>query len=259
MTWQGLLLGFAAGLCISVLTTPVGVSGAVFLLPVQLDVLHVPNPQVTPTNLLFNVVAGPGALFRYRRQGQLMGPLTRQMLAGTLPGVAIGAVLRVYLASDAATFRILAAALLLPTGLWLLTRGRGRGAEASRRLTPRTVVALSLAVGIAGGVYGIGGGSILGPILVGVGVSVAEVAPAALASTFLTSITGALAYTLLSVTAGGSVAPNWTLGLICGVGGLIGGYIGARIHSRLPESLLRAVLGLLAVALAGSYLVATLT
>ncbi|MFF5230234.1 hypothetical protein [Dactylosporangium sp. NPDC000521] len=43
-------------------------SGAVFLFlflfPVQLSVLHVPSPAVTPTNLLFNVVSGPGALAR---------------------------------------------------------------------------------------------------------------------------------------------------------------------------------------------------
>ena len=40
--------------------------GAVFLLPIQLTVLDVPSPAVTPTNLLFNIVAIPGALARYR-------------------------------------------------------------------------------------------------------------------------------------------------------------------------------------------------
>lgn len=59
MSWQVGLLGFAASLLISVVTAPVGISGAVFLLPVQLDVLHVPSPQVTPTNLLSNVIADP--------------------------------------------------------------------------------------------------------------------------------------------------------------------------------------------------------
>src|SRR6187401_2642124 len=88
--------GFAAGLLIAVFTAPVGVSGAVFLLPVQLSVLGVPNPAVTPTNLLFNVVSGPGALLRYGRRGGLCGPLTRLMVRGTLPGVVVGAVLRVY-------------------------------------------------------------------------------------------------------------------------------------------------------------------
>ncbi len=60
MNWSTGLAGLAAGLLISVVTTPAGVSGAVFLLPVQLSVLGVPSPAVTPTNLLFNVVAGPG-------------------------------------------------------------------------------------------------------------------------------------------------------------------------------------------------------
>jgi uncharacterized membrane protein YfcA len=74
VSWQQSSLGFAAGLLISIVTAPVGISGAVFLLPVQLDVLHVPNPQVTPTNLLFNIIAGPGALARYHRHHQLTSP-----------------------------------------------------------------------------------------------------------------------------------------------------------------------------------------
>jgi len=55
------LLALGAGLLVAILTAPVGVSGAVFLLPIQLDLLRVPSPAVTPTNLLFNVVATPGA------------------------------------------------------------------------------------------------------------------------------------------------------------------------------------------------------
>ena len=42
-----------------------GVSGAVLLLPIQLSVLHVPSPAVTPTNLLFNVASTPGGLLRF--------------------------------------------------------------------------------------------------------------------------------------------------------------------------------------------------
>jgi hypothetical protein len=47
--------------------TPAGISGAV-LLPFQVSVLGTPSPAVTPTNLLYNVVSTPGALYRYRRQ-----------------------------------------------------------------------------------------------------------------------------------------------------------------------------------------------
>jgi len=65
----------AAAFVIAVLATPAGISGAVLLLPFQVSVLGTPSPAVTPTNLLYNVVATPGALYRYWRQGQTGGQL----------------------------------------------------------------------------------------------------------------------------------------------------------------------------------------
>ncbi|MGY6025395.1 TSUP family transporter [Streptomyces spinosirectus] len=247
MDWSTGWLGFAAGLLISVATAPVGVSGAVFLLPVQVSVLAVPSPAVTPTNLLYNVVAGPGALFRYWRAGRLGGPLTRLLIAGTLPGVILGALIRVFAVPGPRVFRLLVAALLLPLGLWLWLRTiRPAPAHDPRPLSPRATRTLALAVGVVGGIYGIGGGSLLGPILAGRGTPVATVAPAALASTFVTSIVGAVTYALLALTATGDVAPNWFLGLACGAGGLLGGYLGARLQPRLPETALRLLLAALA-------------
>ncbi|MET9639314.1 TSUP family transporter [Streptomyces virginiae] len=256
MTWSSGLLGFTAGLLISVVTAPVGVSGAVFLLPVQVSVLGVPSPAVTPTNLLYNVVAGPGALLRHHRSGSLRGPLTRLLVAGTVPGVVLGAVIRVFAAPGPHVFRLLVAALLLPLGLWLLLRTlRPAPARPARPPSPRTTTATALAVGVAGGVYGIGGGSLLGPILVGRGAPVAVVAPAALAATFATSVVGAVTYAVLSLAATGSVAPDWPLGLSCGAGGLLGGHLGARLQPRLPETALRLLLAALAAGIGALYAV----
>ncbi|MFD7460717.1 MULTISPECIES: sulfite exporter TauE/SafE family protein [unclassified Streptomyces] len=247
--------GVMVGLLIAVLTAPVGVSGAVFLLPVQLSVFAVPSPAVTPTNLLYNVVAGPGALLRYRRDGALRGPLVRRLVMGTLPGVILGAVIRVFALPGPQVFRLLVAALMLPLGIWLITRTlRPAHAQSPRpEPVPRTVTGMALAVGVVGGIYGIGGGSILGPVLVGRGVPVAKVAPAALAATFATSVVGASTYALLSLAQTGSIAPDWSLGLSCGLGGLMGGYLGARLQPRLPETLLRLLLGTLATALGALY------
>jgi uncharacterized membrane protein YfcA len=116
------LLSFTAGVAVSVVTAPVGVSGAVFLLPIQLSVLEVPNPAVTPTNLLFNIVAIPGALARYRQRAPLSSPLTRVLLAGTLPGVVVGADIRVFLIPGSEVFRVFVATLLFPLGVWLCLR-----------------------------------------------------------------------------------------------------------------------------------------
>ncbi|GID27685.1 sulfite exporter TauE/SafE family protein [Paractinoplanes brasiliensis] len=254
MTWQTALGGFGAGLLIALVTTPVGVSGAVFLLPVQLSVLHVPNPAVTPTNLLFNVVSGPGALLRYGRNGQFAGPLARLLLAGTLPGVVIGACVRVFLVPGPGAFRIVAGAVLLPLGLWLCVRALRPGRPDRPPLRSRTIVGLGVAAGTVGGVYGIGGGSLLGPILAGRGTPMSRIAPAALAATFVTSIAGAATYGILAVTTTGDIAPQWTLGLLSGVGGLIGGFLGARLQPRLPETALRLLLGVLATGIAVFYL-----
>jgi uncharacterized membrane protein YfcA len=110
-----------------------------------------------------------------------------------------------------------------------------------------------LGTGIVGGIYGVGGGSILGPILVGAGFPLAQVAPAALTSTFLTSLVGAASYSLLALSSTGNIAPDWVLGLSCGLGGLVGGYVGARLQPHMPERTLRLLLGSLAVGLAAAY------
>ncbi len=247
------LAGFLLGVVIATLTAPVGVSGAVFLLPAQVSLLHVPSPAVTPTNLLFNVIAVPGALARYGKTNRASRQLARQLVTGTIPGVVIGAAIRVFALPSAAVFRLVVAVFLLPLGAWLLTR-RDRPRRTPRGLAPHTIRALGTVAGLVGGIYGIGGGSLLAPVLVGSGYDAAEVAPAALLSTFVTSVAGAATFAILDVAGRASAGPHWVLGLACGAGGLVGGYLGATLQPRLPAAALRALLGALAVALACFYL-----
>ena len=109
-------------------------------------------------------------------------------------------------------------------------------------------------MGCVGGIYGIGGGSILAPILIGPGRKAAEVAPAALASTFVTSVGGVITFTILSLHQHIPVAPDWPTGIALGIGGLAGGYTGARIQSRMPDVLIRRLVGVLVIAIGAYYL-----
>ena len=251
-------LGALIAFGIAVFTTPVGVSGAVFLVPVQVSVLQTPSPAITPTNLLYNLIAIPGALLRFHREGRLAGPLTRLLVLGTLPGMVAGAVIRAELLSGSEAFLVVIAAVLVPLGAWLAFAEPAAPAAAPDRNRRRLIVVLALAVGTIGGIYGIGGGSILGPILVGLGYSVFEVSPAALTATFLTSAAGIATFALLSLGGNGDIAPDWTLGIAIGLGGLGGAYLGARLQSRLPEALLRRGLGLLALGLGLRYAIQAL-
>jgi uncharacterized protein len=250
-------VALVAAYVVAVLATPAGISGAVLLLPFQVSVLGTPSPAVTPTNLLYNVVATPGALYRYWRQHQTGGRLAPMLIAGTVPGVIAGSVIRVELLPSPRVFDLVVAAVLVPLGIWLsLTRpSRPQDPDRPARLIPvRVLVILAAAVGCVGGIYGIGGGSILAPILIGSGRPPAEVAPAALASTFVTSVAGVITFTILSVHQHGSVAPDWPTGIALGVGGLAGAYTGARIQSRMPDVLIRRLVGILVVAIGARYL-----
>ena len=250
------IVSLAAAYVIAVLATPAGVSGAVLLLPFQVSVLGTPSPAVTPTNLLYNVVSTPGALYRYWRQGQAGGRLAGVLIAGTMPGVVAGSVIRVELLPGPRVFDLVVGSVLFPLGTWLALTGPPRSAEPSRpRLLPvPALVVLAAAVGCVGGIYGIGGGSILAPVLIGSGREPAEVAPAALASTFATSVAGVITFTVLSAGHHGSIAPDWPTGIALGAGGLAGAYTGARIQSRLPDVLIRRLIGIVVIAIGARYL-----
>jgi hypothetical protein len=252
-------VALAAAFVISAIATPAGISGAVLLLPFQVSVLGTPSPAVTPTNLLYNVVSTPGALYRYRRQHQTGGRLALILITGTLPGVIAGSVIRVEIVPGPRVFDLMVAALLLPLGIWLAAArpARARNADQSarppRHIPASVLIVMAALTGCAGGIYGIGGGAILSPILIGSGRPAAEVAPASLACTFVTSLGGVLTFTLLSIREG-PVAPNWPTGIALGIGGIAGGYLGARMQSRLPDTLIRRAVGILAIAIAAQFL-----
>jgi uncharacterized membrane protein YfcA len=250
-----LLGAFIAGLLVSIVTTPAGVSGAVLLLPVQVSVLGVPSPAVTPTNLLFNLFATPSGVYRYWKLGRnpMASGLAQRLLFGTLPGVVVGAVVRVEWLSGASAFYLAAGLVLALLGVTLLLR---QPRAAREPLALSVVPLIAFVVGVIGGVYGIGGGSFLAPILLIGGYSAYEIAPAALLSTFAASVVGVISFLVLALTSnsGSSIAPDWGVGIAAGVGGIAGAYIGASIQHRIPESRLRQLLGIVAVVIAARYL-----
>ena len=273
---------------VSALTAPAGVSGAFLLLPFQVSVLGFTSPAVSPTNLIYNVIAAPGGVYRFVREQRVVWPLAVVVIVGTLPGVFVGAVLRVTYLSDPGAFKVFVGLVLLYLGTRLLyevvARLRSGGpwgdvrpgdaaleivrvslwrvrymfGEKQHTFSIPAVFLLSLVVGVIGGIYSIGGGSIIAPFLVSVfGLPVYTVAGATMIGTFITSVSGAAFYEILAATPLGeqvSVAPDWPLGIVLGVGGLAGTYAGARLQRFIPDFWIRAILGVLVTLLALRYL-----
>ncbi len=259
---------------VAALTASAGLSGAFLLLPFQMSVLGFVSPAVSPTNLLYNIVALPGGIYRYTREGRMTWPLAACIIAGTLPGVFLGALVRTRWLADPRYAKTFVGAVLLYLGWRLLHGGRDerRGVPAGARVKtvalspgsvkydflgqtygfkPASVLALALVVGVVGGIYGVGGGAIIAPFAVGVlGLPVYTIAGAAMCGTLLTSIAGVGFFELLGTRA------DWMLGLLFGVGGLAGTYAGARVQRFLPERWIRLGLAVLVTVLGVIYLTA---
>ena len=98
---------------ISLLTSMGGVSGAFLLLPFQVSVLGFTSPAVSSTNQLFNIVAIPSGVWRYIKEGRMVWPLTWVVILGTLPGVFVGAIVRIKYLPDPEHFKLFAGIVLL--------------------------------------------------------------------------------------------------------------------------------------------------
>ena len=103
-----------------------GVSGAFLLLPFQMSVLGYTAPSVSATNQLFNIVAIPSGVWRYIREGRMVWPLTWVVVVATLPGVFIGAVIRINYLPDPRAFKLFAAGVLLYIGVRMVIDLMGR-------------------------------------------------------------------------------------------------------------------------------------
>jgi uncharacterized protein len=275
---------------ISFFTASGGVSGAFLLLPFQVSILGFTSPAVSATNQLYNVIAIPGGVLRYIKEGRMLWHLTLIVTLGTIPGVFAGSIIRIELLPDPTSFRVFAGFVLLYLGIKLLTDILNKNKNRPKDITENKfrdlikrkkhdisnteiipiikvkkftlketiyefyddeyiisnfkVFLISLIVGVAGGAYGIGGGAIMAPLFVAFfNLPVYTIAGAALMGTFLTSVMAVIFFQILEPFYPGiAVAPNWTLGLLFGLGGLIGVYLGARSQKYMPAGIIKWIL-----------------
>jgi uncharacterized membrane protein YfcA len=107
-------------LVISTFTSMGGISGAFLLLPFQVSILNFTSPAVSPTNLVFNIVAIPSGVYRFIREGRMNWPVTWVVIVGTLPGIFVGALIRVNWMLNPKNFKLFVGCVLLYIGVRLL-------------------------------------------------------------------------------------------------------------------------------------------
>lgn len=120
---------------------------------------------------------------------------------------------------------------------------------------PVVMFVLAFIVGIIGGAYGIGGGSIIAPFCIAVfHLPVYTIAGAVLMGTFITSVGGGIFFSVIPVAKGVSSMPDWLLGILFGIGGSAGMYLGARFQKFVPQRFIKLMLGALIIFVALRYI-----
>ena len=267
---------FFVAFIVSFFTSMGGISGAFLLLPFQMSFLGYTSPSVSATNHVFNIIAIPSGVYRYIKEKRMLWPLARAIIIGTLPGVFIGAWVRIEYLPDPKNFKVFAGLVLLYIG-WKLFKDvflpkakaednglalKGTGFHSLAVLDtsfkkvsftfqeklyvyrPAIIYFICFFVGIIGGIYGIGGGSIIAPILVTIiGLPVHVIAGAALLGTFATSVSGVIFYQFLAnLYPQVAVSPDWMLGALFGSGGFLGMYLGARVQKHVQAVYIKGIL-----------------
>ena len=272
----------AVAFVISFFTSMAGISGAFLLLPFQMSVLGFTTTSVTSTNFLFNVTGTPGGVYRYIKECRFAWPVALIIAAGIIPGVLIGYYFRIRLLPDPKSFKFFVGIVLLFVAIKLLKEVRVKKTEnqdkscgledrvnnvslslkktlfdfrnVTHAFSTAGLLGLAFTVGIVGGAYGIGGGSIIAPFLITLfKLPVYTIAGAVLLGTFISSLAGVAFYSLIPIN--GAVAPpDWVLGILFGAGGLLGMYFGAKVQKFISEKWIKLILGIVVLTIASRYI-----
>jgi uncharacterized protein len=283
LIFQEIIYPMLAAMVIAFFTVMGGVSGAFLLMPYQISILNILTPAASATNHIYNLIAIPGGLIRFIQEKRMIWPLSLVIVIGTLPGVILGAYIRVNYLKRIDHFKYFVGIVLLYICFKLihnlvqqvkLKKNEESGLKSGKKSSANQsdfqlkavrfsryriqftyqhrdyhasilqLSGLSLVIGTIGGIYGIGGGSIMAPLLVSYfGLPVHIIAGAALFSTFITSITGVLSFQVLAYYFPTQlISPNWSLGISFGIGGMIGSYFGAKLQKKIPEIWIKLIL-----------------
>nr|WP_250152084.1 sulfite exporter TauE/SafE family protein [Ancylobacter radicis] len=216
----GVLVGFTLGL--------VGGGGSILAVPLMVYLVGVRNPHVAIGTSAFAVAVNAAAgLLGHARAGTVKWRCGGMYAAAGILGAFAGSSLGKLVGGEKLLF--LFALLMLVVGVVML-RGRGNpgepGAECTRQKAPK-VLGFGLGTGIFSGFFGIGGGFLIVPGLIGsTGMPILNAVGTSLVAVTAFGLTTAFNYALSGLV-------NWPLAFVFVGGGAFGSIAGMKLAQHL--------------------------
>lgn len=156
-------LPFLFGLMAGALGGLMGVGGGILLVPLLVHALRIGQHEAQGTSLAFVTVTAVVAALFYFRQGNIDVPLALYLALGAVPGVLLGAAIARKL--TARRLRQAFGILIFMTAIRIFVATPAH-AGPPQAWHPVANVGLGVLVGVLSGLLGVGGGTILVPVLV---------------------------------------------------------------------------------------------
>ncbi|MFJ7745235.1 sulfite exporter TauE/SafE family protein [Peribacillus sp. NPDC097295] len=268
MIW---LLLISVGLLAGTIGSLVGLGGGIIIVPSLLflgsatDIMGDLTPQVAVgVSTVIMIFTGLASTLTYLKHKVVDYKAGLIFFAGSAPGGIIGAYVNKILNVDAFSlyfglFMILMAIVLLVkdrlrpmvfkpgNGKIIKTYENKKGQASTYGYHPLVAISISFVVGISSGLFGIGGGSLMVPVMMLVFFFPPHVAVAtSMFMVFLSSITNSITHISL-----GNVNWPYAFALIPGawIGAKLGAYINTRLNSSALENMLKIVLIIIGIRL----------
>lgn len=247
-----LFIAFFVSLFAGMIGSMVGVGGGIINGPF-LSFLNYNPSQISATSLIAVFSTSISSSIQFMRKALVVKKVGAILALSSIPGTVIG----VYVANSFSIeqFRYLFAVILLCTATYLLIRQRLYATDNSRSETISNseylhiekirwlvLITLSFIAGIISSSFGVGGGIIFVPcLIILMKFSVKFSTATSQFALIFTSLSGLVIFVLQG-------RPDYQMGLILSIGGIIGGTIGSLLSMRINSStILKIFSGLLVV------------
>ncbi len=250
------MIGIGLGLmavAIGCLAAMVGVGGGFLVVPMLVLLWGLPMQEAAGTSLLMIIFTSSSSTLAYHRQRRIDYSLGTILAAGTIPGALLGAYMTSYVTSEVLEGLLgiflmgLAVRMLLARelpdrkpelGEHSTKKVDAHGHVFEYRARPSRGLPGSLLAGMTSGVFGIGGGTLIVPLLrLGLRVPMHIAVPTSMFMMIFTSLSAGLTHAAL-----GHARLEFAIPLIFGI--VVGTQIGARIARRTKARVLEKLLGI---------------